>query len=106
MSHKGHVTVAAHHIRKVSQWQLVGHKPKLWCHATAGEGSLSNKNTHPICCVKKLRMAQAKLNRLGHTPPVHGFKLTSLCSYMIMSFVSTNASHKSLAADAFLTQEH
>jgi len=28
MSHKGHVTVAANLIRKVSQWQLVGHKTR------------------------------------------------------------------------------
>jgi len=62
----------------MSQWQpitlekchsgsLWDRKPELWCHAPAGEGYLRSKNTHRICCVKKLRMAQAQSFR-AHTP--------------------------------------
>jgi len=77
MSHKGHVTVAVHHIGKVSQWQLVGQKTRTLMSGNCREGSLRNKNTHLICCVKKLRMTQAQSLR-AHTPG--GFKLFWLCS--------------------------
>jgi len=73
MSHKGHVTVAAHHIGKVSQWWLVGQKTRTLMSCNCREGSLRNKNTHLICCVKKLRMAQAQSFR-AHTPG--GFKFS------------------------------
>jgi len=71
MPHKVHVTVAAHHIRKVSQWQLVGQKTRTLMPCNCQEGSLRNKNTHQIRCVKKLRMAQAQSFR-AHNPG--GFK--------------------------------
>jgi len=76
------VTEGTCHIRVMSQWQplilekchsgnLWDRKPELWCHATAGEGSLCNKNTHLVCWVKKLCMTQAQSFR-AHT--AGGFK--------------------------------
>jgi len=100
----------------MSQWQpitvekchsgnLWDRKPEPWCHATAAEGSLRNKNTHQICCVKKLRMAQAQSFR-AHIPG--GFKLPGLQNSPTCFENSTmllNDGAKQLQHEAFNTNE-
>ena len=86
----------------MSQWQpitmekchsgnLWDRKPELWCHATAGEGSLHDKNAHQICCVKKLHMTQAQSFK-AHPPG--GFKFINLVK-------STNLLHMILLWQLF-----
>jgi len=51
MLHEGHVTVAAHHMRKVSQRELVGKKTWSVMLCSRKECSLSDKNTQEKLCV-------------------------------------------------------
>jgi len=95
MSHKGHVTVAAHHMRKVSQWQLVGQKTRTLMSCHCRQGSLRNRNTQRFCCVKKLRMTQAQSFR-AHTPG--GFKFVTCMRYIQLTIegieIPTSHAHR------------